>query len=111
MVPQGGMRRPGRPELAMSAAEKEGRYPASFMWGIMMAPMAAVVAAEEPEMAPKNIAASVETMANPPATLPTKRFANVTSFFETPPSVMMFPARMKKIRARRGKELIPPTMR
>jgi hypothetical protein len=71
----------------------------------MTPPMAAVVAGADPERAPKKVDATVATRARPPLILPKKAPARLSSLRDTPPSLMMFPARMKKGTAMRAKEL------
>ena len=53
--------------------------------GIRIAPMAAVVAAPEPEMAAKNSEVTMATMASPPVMLPTMVLEKSTSRREMPP--------------------------
>ena len=60
-----------------------------------MPPMAAVVAAEEPEMAAKKAQETIATREMPPVTHPTRESANSTSFLDSPPAVIMSPARKK----------------
>ena len=49
----GGIRTPKEPALAVNAAEKSLSYPFSTMGGIIIAPTAATVPGDEPEMAAK----------------------------------------------------------
>lgn len=56
--------------------------------------MAAVVATEEPEMAAKNVQATMETSEIPPEIHPTSESANATSRLESPPLDIISPARM-----------------
>jgi hypothetical protein len=73
----------------------------------MVEPMAAVVAAEEPEMAAKNIPDTATTWASPPVRDPTMDWAKFTSLRVTPPADMKAPASMKKGTAMKEKESIP----
>ena len=77
----------------------------------MATPMAAVVAAEEPERAAKNMPATATTRASPPARAPTRAFAKSTSRFVTPPEDMKEPASMKKGTAMKEKESMEVNMR
>jgi len=76
----------------------------------MIPPIAAVVAGHEPDMAANIMEAPTDTIANPPVIREKKIFTNWTSFFDRPPAVMRFPARIKKGIAISGKELIPVNM-
>ncbi len=71
-----------------------------------MEPIAAVVAAAAPEMAPKNILAIIATRARPPENLPTMEFAKSTSLFEIPPNSINEPAKIKNGTAINGKESV-----
>jgi hypothetical protein len=66
--------------------------------------MAAVVAAEEPEIAAKNIPDTATTNAKPPVINPTKAFAKFTNFLVTPPEDIKEPASIKKGTAINEKE-------
>ena len=66
-----------------------------------MAPMAAVVATEEPDSAAKNMHATMATIDRPPRTDPVIAFANAMSRVAIPPCCMTAPASMKKKIARR----------
>ena len=72
--------------------------------GIMMAPMAATVAGEEPEMAAKKAQAAVAAIARPPDRPPKRAVATLISRLEMPPAVMMLPERTKNGIAIRVKE-------
>ena len=73
----------------------------------MVEPMAAVVAAEDPEMAAKNMPATQTTWARPPQSEPTMDCAKLTRRLVTPPADMKDPASMKKGTAMKEKESIP----
>ncbi len=73
--------------------------------------MAAVVAAEEPERAAKNMPATATTSARPPARAPTMAMEKSTMRFVTPPSLMKAPASMKKGTAMKEKESTLVNMR
>ncbi len=81
----GGMMMPVSPAAAMIAAEKGRSYPRFSISGKRMVPMAAVVAADDPEMAEKNTPVSLATMPRPPIIQPNMESAKATSRFETPP--------------------------
>ena len=70
----------------------------------MIAPMVATVAAEEPEMAPKNAQAKTVTIAKPPRRWPTKESAKPIRRGDKPPPSIRAPARIKVGMAIRGKE-------
>ena len=69
-----------------------------------MEPIAAVVAAAEPDSAPKNAEATTITWARPPAIQPTRQSAKRTIRLDIPPTSISFPASMKKGIAIRVKE-------
>src|SRR6478752_5174857 len=71
-----------------------------------MAPMAKVVATEEPDTAAKIMQVSTQVMGRPPCTPPTMLLANSTSRREMPPVSIRLPARMKKGMAASGNLLI-----
>ena len=77
----------------------------------MDAPMAAVVAAEEPERAAKNMPATATTRARPPASAPTRAMEKSTMRRVTPPSDMKAPASIKKGTAMKEKESTEVNMR
>ena len=76
----------------------------------MVEPIAAVVAAEEPEIAAKNIPETATTWASPPESEPTMDWEKFTSLLVTPPADMNAPASMKKGTARNEKESMPVYM-
>jgi hypothetical protein len=57
------------------------------------------VAAEEPEIAAKNIPDTATTNAKPPAINPTKAFAKFTNLLVTPPADINEPANIKNGKA------------
>ena len=81
------------------------------MAGMRIEPIAAVVAALEPEMAAKNIAESTVTMPNPPGNRPTSDCAKSIRRREMPDASINAPDRMKKGIAARGKLSSPANMR
>ena len=101
---------PTVPAAATVAAVKDFLYPFFSISGTMIPPIAAVVAGHDPEIAAKIIEEPTETIASPPVKRLKKRFTKSTSFFDNPPAVIRFPARMKNGIAIRGNELIPPNM-
>ena len=82
-------------------------YPFFSSSAIMVLPRAAVVAAEEPEMAAKNIPATDTVWARPPVNAPTRDWEKLTSRLVTPPADMKAPASMKNGTAMNEKESIP----
>ena len=70
IVRQGGIMTPMPPAAVTSAAANPGSYPLLFMGGIMTLPMAAVSAADDPEISEKNMVASMTTMPIPPRMWP-----------------------------------------
>jgi hypothetical protein len=81
------------------------------MAGIRMVPIAAVVAALEPEMAAKNIAEITVTRPRPPRARPTRAWAKLMRRPEMPAASMTAPARTKNGMAASGKESRPANMR
>ncbi|MPN17839.1 hypothetical protein SDC9_165194 [bioreactor metagenome] len=73
----------------------------------MIPPIAATVAGDEPEIAPKNRHATMVTVARPPVLLPTSLLATSTSLLAMPPFSMIPPARIKQGIARSGKDSRP----
>ena len=71
-----------------------------------MAPMANVVATEEPETAAKIMQVSTQVMGRPPWMPPTMLLANSTNRREMPPVSIRLPARMKNGIAARGNLLM-----
>lgn len=61
----------------------------------------------EPEMAAKNIQASVVTIPSPPVIHPSSVSQKLTIRLATPPLLIRFPASMKNGMAIRGKESTP----
>tara|TARA_E500000318_G_scaffold95458_1_gene95260 strand:- start:847 stop:1092 length:246 start_codon:yes stop_codon:yes gene_type:complete len=74
------------------------------MAGIRIEPIAAVVAAPDPEMAAKNSEVTMATIAKPPVILPTRVLEKSTRRRDIPPLCIKEPARMKKGIAINGKE-------
>ena len=70
--------------------------------GISTAPMANVVATDEPETAAKIMQVSTQVMGRPPCTPPTRLLAKSTRRRLIPPVSMRLPARMKKGMAASG---------
>jgi hypothetical protein len=75
-----------------------------------MAPMAKVVATDEPETAAKIMQVSTQVMGRPPCTPPTRLLANSTRRREMPPASIRLPARMKKGMAASGNLLMAPNI-
>ncbi len=107
MGTDGGITTPIVPPAAMSAADELSSYPFFFNSGTNVVPTAAVVAAPEPEIAAKNIAARTETIDNPPLKKPNNESAKSTSFSDTFPFANRSPAKIKNGTATRGKESVP----
>jgi hypothetical protein len=74
------------------------------MEGIINEPIAATVAGPDPEMAEKNIQATIVTIASPPNTKPINASAKFKRRFDIPPSPINNPAKIKKGIAINGKE-------
>src|SRR5690625_1772652 len=70
----------------------------------MIVPIATVVAIAEPDIAAKNILATIATDPSTPLKLPIKLFAKSTSFCEIPPCSINFPAKIKNGAGINGKE-------
>jgi hypothetical protein len=71
-----------------------------------MAPIAKVVATDEPDTAAKIMQVSTQVMGRPPCTPPTMLLANSTSRREMPPVSIRLPARMKNGMAASGNLLM-----
>ena len=96
----GGMIMPMLEPLATVAAAKFLSYPLFSMPGMSTAPTAAQTAAQEPQIAAKNMEASIATSANPPLRRPRTVVAKVIIRSEMPPLAIRLPASIKKGRAR-----------
>ena len=92
---EGGMRMPSEPAAVTIPTENFSSYFAFIRAGIMIEPIAATVAGDDPEIAAKNAHAAVAAIARPPGSRPKKSVATRISFFERPPAVMMLPERTK----------------
>ena len=73
------------------------------MRGIMIWPMAAIAAEEEPEIAPNSAQVTTVTAPSPPLSLPTKALTKFSSLSEIPPSAITVPAITKSGSARSAK--------
>ena len=62
------------------------------MRGIMIWPMAAMAAEDEPEIAPNRAQVTIVTAPRPPLSLPTKAFTKLSRRSEIPPSAINVPA-------------------
>ncbi|BDF79294.1 hypothetical protein CE91St28_20880 [Pyramidobacter piscolens] len=71
-----------------------------------MLPIAAVVAAEDPEMAAKNMHATIDTIPSPPWQAPRNELARAMSRLDMPPCSMRLPDRIKNGTAMKGKESV-----
>ena len=103
----GGMRMPSVPPVAETAAASSLRYPALIIPGIMILPMAAVVAGPEPLRAANIMQARIVTIANPPVKLPTLRFATSMISPVMPAGSMRKPAMTKPMVAIKGNWSMP----
>ena len=92
------------PAAAVIAAEKGRLYPAFSISGIILDPIAATVAGEDPEIAAKNIEASTFTYASPVLNLPTSTYAERTILEDKPPRCIISPASTNRGMATNGKE-------
>ena len=95
---------PKLPAEACTAPAKLGRYPRAFIAGMSTIPIAATVATVDPDIAAKNIDATILTIASPPVACPISALPNCTSRFEIPPASINVPAKMKNGIAISGKE-------
>ena len=82
---------PSEPAAVTTPTENFSSYLAFIRAGIMIEPIAATVAGEEPEIAAKNAHAAVAAIARPPGSGPKMSVATRISFFDRPPAVMMLP--------------------
>ena len=103
----GGIRMPSVPPVAETAAASSLRYPAPIMPGIMILPMAAVVAGPEPLSAAKIMQARMVTMARPPRMLPTAFLATSMISPVIPAGSMRNPAITKPMVAMSGNWSMP----
>ncbi len=92
----GGISDPIVAELAVTAAEKPGSYPAFFIAGIITPPMAAVSAAEDPETPANSTLPPTLTRPSPPFTQPISELAKSMIRCDIPPPVSSSPTKMKK---------------
>lgn len=76
---EGGIITPNSPEVACTEVAKFLGNPLLTIAGIKIPPIAATVAALEPEIAEKNIAVNTVTIPSPPVILPTSEFAKLMS--------------------------------
>src|SRR5690606_17693370 len=104
MLTLGGITIPVVPAAVITPAVNSWLYPFLFISGIKADPTAAHVAEDEPEMAAKNMEATVATIAKPPFIHPTNVPANSTRRFEMPPAVIIEPASIKNGTANKEKE-------
>ena len=74
--------------------------------GIKIAPMAKVVATDEPDTAAKIMQVSTQVMGRPPCTPPTIDLANSTKRRDMPPVSIKLPAKMKNGIAANGNLLM-----
>src|SRR5690554_3516640 len=65
------------------------------MAGYSRPPTATTVAGLEPEMAPKNMLDDTAVMPRPPVKRPTSRLAKLTMRWDSPPTLIRLPVRMK----------------
>ena len=73
------------------------------MRGIMIEPMAAMAAEDEPEIAPNSAQVTMVTAPRPPLSRPTSAFTKLSRRSDIPPSAMMVPAITKSGSASRAK--------
>ncbi len=87
---------PRVPPTAMVPVAK----PPSYLWrsssGNAARPKVAVVATDDPQIAPKAVQATITAMANPPRTCPMKAAAARNSALESPVCSASAPIRMNK---------------
>ena len=102
----GGIRVPRVPPVACIAAANDGLYPSSTILGYIIDPIAAVVAKDEPEIAPKNAQATKLIIAKQLFAHPNRLYAKSTNLFEIPPTSINSPAIKKSGIASSVKELL-----
>jgi hypothetical protein len=76
------------------------------MAGIIIDPIAAVVAAPEPDMAAKNMQATIDTSPRPPDIHPIRVLAKLISLLDIPPLSIRLPASIKNGTAMKGNESV-----
>lgn len=99
----GGIMSASTNKQATRAVAWPGGYPSRTMRGIMIDPMAAVAAEDEPEIAPKSAQVTMVTAPSPPLSLLTSAFTKLSRRSDIPPSAMMVPAITKSGSASRAK--------
>ena len=104
----GGMMMARVAALDTTPALKALGYPFFSMAGMTTWPMAAAPATADPEISPKNMDATIVTMARPPRMNPTRALARLMSRVEIPVVVISPPARMNSGMASRGNLDAPP---
>ena len=87
---------PKVPPAAMVPAAKPGSTPARRNSGSAARPKVAVVATEEPQMAPKPVQARITAIGNPPRSLPNPRSATLNKEAAMPERSASAPIRMKR---------------
>lgn len=103
----GGIMTPMAPAQAVKAAAKAGSYFFSFISGIIKEPIADTVAGPDPDIAAKNIHATVVTSAKPPVKWPIMALKRSNNRREMPPYIIKLPATTKNGIARSVKESNP----
>ena len=105
------MDKPVVADVIFTAALKFSSYPSFFISGPMIAPMADVAAAAEPDMAPNSMFANTFTKAKPAGQRPTNTRARFISRIAIPPLFIIFPAKTKKGIANKAKLSRPVAIR
>src|SRR5690625_1153866 len=95
MTVEGGIIDPSSPAEATSAAAKFLGYPLLSISGIVAEPIAAVVAAADPDKDENNIVLNTVEDPNPPLNQPIRAFAKFIRRFAIPPPCITLPANIK----------------
>ena len=111
MLCEGGTSMPCTDEAMVTVVAKSRSYPALSIAGISTDPSEDMSAIGEPEIPPKNIEATILTIARPPRIQPTTARARRSRRSVIPPPLMMSPARMKNGTASSEKDARLPTIR
>ncbi len=96
--------------MTVRATEKSSSYPFSTIIGIIIAPNEDTSATAEPEIPPKKVLSNTFTIARPPRTRPTIKFAKSTILRAIPPCPIISPAIIKNGIANKLNTLTPFTI-
>ena len=90
-------------EQATSAVAWPAGYPSLIMRGIMIWPIAAMAADDEPEIAPNSAQVTTVTAPSPPLSRPMKALTKARRRSEIPPCAISVPAMTNRGKASRAK--------